>query len=84
MRFVVIFLFLFVITVGNALRCIRQAKNMKQEQECSKAETKCLTFITKNSGVLKYCAKSSECVTTKFTALPSEKVTCCDTDLCNK
>uniref|UniRef100_A0A803KE06 Xenoxin-1 n=1 Tax=Xenopus tropicalis TaxID=8364 RepID=A0A803KE06_XENTR len=82
MRFAIIFFLLFVISVGNALRCMRQAKKMSAPQECSKAETNCLTHVMKND-VLKYCAKSSECTSTKVLALPAEKVTCCDTDMCN-
>ncbi|KAE8578237.1 hypothetical protein XENTR_v10023412 [Xenopus tropicalis] len=83
MRFAIIFLFLAVITLGNALKCMRQHGKLKAPQDCGKDENRCLTHIKKTE-VHKYCAKSSECKSTSFLALPTEKVTCCEKDMCNQ
>ncbi|KAE8578238.1 hypothetical protein XENTR_v10023413 [Xenopus tropicalis] len=82
MRYAIIFLLLFV-TLGNALRCMVQTDIKSKPEECGRDEVNCLTYKMKTK-VKKFCASNFDCKRFSAMALPAEKVTCCNKDMCNQ
>ncbi|OCT59148.1 xenoxin-1-like [Xenopus laevis] len=82
MRYTILFFLLFVVAVGNALRCMVLTDIKKQPENCGKGEVYCVTYKMKTR-VKKFCATKFDCKRISSMALPGEKVTCCDKDMCN-